>query len=190
MKVLVFIFGFLPAIIFAQSCGEIKGVIYTEDSIKVISYARLKLVSLSDTFEIYSSLDGEFSFKTLKPNLYELYIKPPELCGKIYRNLKIDNDTINLLVYVQDLTIEITCKLKSIGSEYIDSLKGLKRSNLDYYIDGVKTCSNRNLPGTQIKIIPYYLGGISANFEDKTSVRISKNMVSYFDLYYQWKSEQ
>jgi hypothetical protein len=96
-----------------------------------------------------------------------------------------NNKDIGAIIEATSSEIKITNDRKQI------IVRGSRPNSSSFYIDGVKMSEISNgISGNTIKSMVVYSGGIPANIGDLTGGCVIIETKSYFDFYYQWKSEQ
>jgi hypothetical protein len=90
-------------------------------------------------------------------------------------------------------TTQIIDRIISLSSDFHKnenqiSVRGTRSKNVIYYVDGIRQNNTPNLPRVSVNSMDLILGGIPAKYGETTSGVISISTVSYFDLYYDWKS--
>jgi hypothetical protein len=99
MKKMIFSFLMmcLPAFIFAQLPGQIKGKVFESDSKKVLPGAMVYVEVMGKKIGVTSDADGQFTIKPLNPGTYTVYFSYVGFNNDTLRSVTVAPDQITFL---------------------------------------------------------------------------------------------
>ena len=87
MKLLLFLLFCFSLNGFSQNNTQIKGVIYSSDSVEVIPFATVWLTTKTDTFLTKSDIKGQYMFKNLEADTFDLRVESLSMGRRIIKRI-------------------------------------------------------------------------------------------------------